>query len=49
MGDGSGSIASQINDKLDLLDLADKDISSSDVADGEENGVSTLSYIDTIN
>jgi hypothetical protein len=39
---GDESIAQKL---IDTLDLADKDISSSDVADG----ISTLSYIDTVN
>lgn len=33
---------------LSSLDLADADVSSSDVATGKEGGISTLSYIDTV-
>lgn len=33
---------------LDSLDLADTDVSSSDVATGKEGGISTLSYVDTV-
>ena len=33
---------------LDSLDLEDKDVSSSDVAAGKDDGISTLSYVDTV-